>query len=286
MDQALADFLRHLGLEKNASAHTVKSYREDLTQAVAFFRERAGAGAPPGPDRRPACCGPSWPGCTTRATPGPRSPAGSRPSAPGAGSCAGRGSLESNPADGLRGPKLDSKLPHFLNKADVDAAAGRPARPTPPWACATGPSWKRSTRPACGSASWSGWNWTTWTSAEGVATVRGKGKRERLALHRRRGQGGDLASGCEARTALLEGIGRRSQTALFLNRNGTRLSTRSVGRLAGEVPEAAGLDPRTTPAHPAAHVRHPPARRRGRHPRRAGAARPQEPDAPPRSTPT
>src|SRR5436190_416979 len=47
MDQALADFLRHLGLEKNASAYTVKSYREDLTQVVAFFRERAGPAVGP-----------------------------------------------------------------------------------------------------------------------------------------------------------------------------------------------------------------------------------------------
>src|SRR5712691_10024737 len=42
MEQALADFLRHLGLEKNASEYTVKSYREDLTQALTFFRERLG----------------------------------------------------------------------------------------------------------------------------------------------------------------------------------------------------------------------------------------------------
>ena len=40
MEQALAEFLRHLSLEKNASAHTVKSYREDLTQALEFFRGR------------------------------------------------------------------------------------------------------------------------------------------------------------------------------------------------------------------------------------------------------
>src|SRR5947209_7491833 len=39
MEEALAEFLRHLSLEKNASAHTVKSYREDLTQALTFFRE-------------------------------------------------------------------------------------------------------------------------------------------------------------------------------------------------------------------------------------------------------
>ena len=40
MEEALADFLRYLALEKNASTHTVKSYREDLTQALEFFRTR------------------------------------------------------------------------------------------------------------------------------------------------------------------------------------------------------------------------------------------------------
>ncbi len=39
MDAAVAEFLRYLALEKNASELTVKSYREDLTQAVAFFRD-------------------------------------------------------------------------------------------------------------------------------------------------------------------------------------------------------------------------------------------------------
>src|SRR5919204_231902 len=42
MEEALAEFLRHLALEKNASAHTVKAYREDLTQALDFFRTKAG----------------------------------------------------------------------------------------------------------------------------------------------------------------------------------------------------------------------------------------------------
>src|SRR6266478_2632597 len=38
MEEALAEFLRSLVLEKNASDLTVKSYREDLTQAIEFFR--------------------------------------------------------------------------------------------------------------------------------------------------------------------------------------------------------------------------------------------------------
>src|SRR3981189_2909619 len=48
MEEALAEFLRHLALEKNASAHTVKSYREDLTPAVGCSRDR-NAAPPPAP---------------------------------------------------------------------------------------------------------------------------------------------------------------------------------------------------------------------------------------------
>src|SRR5262245_9021630 len=43
MQQALADYLLYLAEEKNSSAHTVKSYRKDLTHAVGFFREKSGA---------------------------------------------------------------------------------------------------------------------------------------------------------------------------------------------------------------------------------------------------
>src|SRR5438105_15770541 len=46
MHEALAEFLHHLALEKNSSPHTVKSYREDLTQSVDFFRTRLGAESP------------------------------------------------------------------------------------------------------------------------------------------------------------------------------------------------------------------------------------------------
>src|SRR5205823_14081495 len=38
MEEALGEFLHHLSAEKNASAHTTKSYREDLVQALEFFR--------------------------------------------------------------------------------------------------------------------------------------------------------------------------------------------------------------------------------------------------------
>ena len=49
MEEALADFLRYLALERHASALTIKSYREDLTQARDFLRTQFGAGRRAGP---------------------------------------------------------------------------------------------------------------------------------------------------------------------------------------------------------------------------------------------
>jgi integrase/recombinase XerC len=77
----------------------------------------------------------------------------------------------------------------------------------------------------------------------GLATVRGKGKRERLVLL------GPPAveavrSWLPVRQRLLRPAAR---DALFLNKNGTRLTPRSVGRLLEKYLTQAGLDPRTSP---------------------------------------
>ena len=243
MDQALADFLRHLGLERNASAHTVKSYREDLTQAVAFFRERAGAGVRPDQiSTRLLRAFLAW-----LHDQGYARTTISRRIAAVRSWCrflCRQGQLEKNPADGLRGPKLDRKLPHFLNKADVERLLAAPSADT-----ALGLR-DRAILETLYSAGLRvselvGLGLDDVDLAEGVATVRGKGKKERLALI------GDAAKEAisrwlEARTLLLEGIGRRSD-AVFLNRNATRLSTRSVGRLLVKYLKQTGLDPRTTP---------------------------------------
>jgi integrase/recombinase XerC len=243
MDQALADFLRHLGLERNASAHTVKSYREDLTQAVAFFRERVG------PNVRPDQV-------TTRVLraflawlhdQGYARATISRRIAAVRSWCrflCRQGALDKNPADGLRGPKLDRKLPHFLNKADVERLLA-----APPADGALGLR-DRAILETLYSAGLRvselvGLELDDLDLADGVATVRGKGKRERLALVGHAAKEA-ISRWLAARITLLESIGRRSE-AVFLNRNATRLSTRSVGRLLVKYLRQTGLDPRTTP---------------------------------------
>ena len=79
----------------------------------------------------------------------------------------------------------------------------------------------------------------------GLATIRGKGRRERLAL-----------LGPHAVSAVRLWLGQRTvivarrpraAAALFLNRAGTRLSSRSVGRMLEKYLAEAGLDPRTSP---------------------------------------
>src|SRR5437764_12054805 len=114
MEEALAEFLRHLALEKNASAHTVKAYREDLTQALAFFRERNG-GAAPGLERmntRLLRAHAAW-----LHEQGYAKTTIARRLAAVRSWCrflCRQGRLSANPAEGLRGPRQDKKLPHFL----------------------------------------------------------------------------------------------------------------------------------------------------------------------------
>src|SRR5271170_5737555 len=120
MEEALAEFLRSLALEKNASDHTVKSYREDLTQAIDFFRTKyEGQKLTPAQitsrhlraftvwlhdqgyakttiARRVAAVR-SWFKFLAR-----------------------NGLVRANPADGLRAPRQDKKFPHFLSEDTLD----------------------------------------------------------------------------------------------------------------------------------------------------------------------
>src|SRR5215212_1221438 len=120
MDEAVAEFLRSLALEKNASDLTVKSYREDLTQALEFFRTKY-EGQKLGPTQitsrhlraftvwlseqqyakttiaRRIAAVRTWFKFLCR-----------------------QGSVNTNPADGLRPPRQDKKLPHFLSEDQLD----------------------------------------------------------------------------------------------------------------------------------------------------------------------
>jgi integrase/recombinase XerC len=244
MEEALAEFLRHLGLEKNASAHTDKSYREDLTQALDFFRTKLGIQAPRAEQlstrllraylawlheqgyarstiaRRLAAVR-SWCRFLCR-----------------------QGVLASNPAAGLRGPRQDKKLPHFVGREDMARLLETPPADTP---LGLRDRALLETLYSAGLrvSELTGLDMADVDLDEGLATVRGKGRRERLALLGP--QAVDALRQWLSSRSALGGARASTQQALFLNRGGTRLSARSVGRLLEKYLAQAGLDRRTSP---------------------------------------
>ena len=244
METLLGDFLHHLALEKNASAHTVKSYREDLTQALEFFRGRNGGETP-----RPAQLTPRL----LRALLAWLHEQGYARSTVARRLAAVRtwcrylcreGVLASNPATGLRGPRQDKKLPHFVQRDDMLRLLAAPPADTP---LGLRDRALLETLYSAGLrvSELCGLNLEDLDLDGGLATVRGKGKRERLALLGPPAVEA-IRTWIEARPAIAGGRGGRLP-ALFINKNGTRLSSRSVGRLLEKYLALAGLDPRTSP---------------------------------------
>jgi integrase/recombinase XerC len=244
MEEALADFLRHLGLEKNASVNTVKSYREDLTQLLQFCRERLQAStiAPAQFTTRLLRAYLAW-----LHGQGYAKSTVARRLAAARSWCrflCRQGVLTANPAEGLRGPRQDRKLPHFLTVADVTRLLAAPPADQP--LGLRDRAWLETLYSAGLRVSeLTGLNLADVDLAEGVLTVRGKGKRERLALlgqHAREA----LGTWLDARARMLSERPRPA-VAMFLNKNGGRLTARSVGRLLAKYLKQASLDPRTSP---------------------------------------
>ena len=244
LEQGLAEYLTHLGLEKNASDKTVKSYREDLTQALAFARDRL---------KKKHVDPADWTTRLLRAFVAwlhdrkyAKSTIARRLAAVrsfGKFLCRG-GVLASNPAQGLRGPRLEKKLPHFLTLADIHKLLAAP--PADGWAGRRDRAMLETLYSAGIRVSeLVGLDVLTADLNDGVITVRGKGKKERLAL-----LGPDAVKAIRVwlddRAALLTAAGKDTP-AVFLNNRGGRLTTRSVGRLLAKHLKSAGLDPRTSP---------------------------------------
>src|SRR5579859_5365022 len=228
MDEALAEYLRHLAVEKNTSAHTVKSYREDLTQALTYFRSRPGGEALDSG------------GLTTRLLrahlawlhdQGYAKSTVARRMAAVRSWCrflCRQGTLTANPAEGLRSPRQDKKLPHFLGAGDLDRLLAAPPADSPlglrdrailETLYSAGLRVSELTQ----------LNFESIDLVAGLITVRGKGKRERLALLGPHSITA-LKRWLEARDMLAR-LRSKTSNAIFLNKNGTRLTVRSIGRL-------------------------------------------------------
>src|SRR5262245_52932990 len=244
MEEALAEFLRFLALEKNASALTVKSYREDLTQALEFLKEQHGAGEPGRVTSRQLRAWTAWLHEQGYA----KTTIARRLAAVRSWFrfLCRQGLVEKNPADGLRGPRQDKKLPSFLAEDALDKLLAAPPSATPlgirdrAWLEALYSAGLRVSE-------LTGLNVSDIDMEAGVATIRGKGKKERLVFFGPQALKA-LKKWLDEREALLAGLaGNKKTDAVFLNKRGARLTVRSIGRLLHKYLLAAALDPSTSP---------------------------------------
>jgi integrase/recombinase XerC len=245
MEAAIAEFLRFLALEKNASELTVKSYREDLEQAAAFFRETHQTREPAQISGRHVRAFTVWLYEQSYA----KTTIARRIAAVRSWFrfLCRQGTLTANPADGLRGPRQDKKLPHFLAENALAKLLEAPPQ-TSPLGVRDKAILEILYSAGLRVSELTGLNSDDLDLDAGLATVRGKGKKERLVFF------GPDALAClkqwlDMRAKLLAGKNglAKGKDAVFLNKNGTRLTTRSVGRLLEKYLAQAGLDRRTSP---------------------------------------
>lgn len=243
MHGAIDDFLRYLRVERNASPLTLKSYSEDFNSLFDYFQLRVGTTpelaqldvatlrgyvaylhecgyAKTTLARRLACLRSFLRFCHRE------------------------GLVSGNVAKALRTPRAGRKLPHFLTAEQVVQLLEAPP--------ANAPDGLRDramleTTYSAGLrvAELVGLNLTSWNRDANVLRVLGKGKKERVAPI---GQyaAKALLQWMEVRPLFVK-IPAKDTGALFVNRFGGRLTTRSIGRMLEKYLAQTGLSRLTTP---------------------------------------
>jgi integrase/recombinase XerC len=244
LHEAVERFLRYLEVERNASPYTIKSYREDLAALETALSDQCGGRLPQPGD------------VSTLHLRGyvsklhdlglAKSTIARRLASLRSFFRFGRreGWADSNPATPLRNPRKSRTLPHFLSSDEIDRLLQAPQarnwqglrdRAMLETLYSAGLRVGELTAVSDGDV-----NWT-----DGLVRVRGKGKRERLA-----------PLGSFALKALAAYVKARTKrfpkrvgpaAALFINRSGNRLTTRSVARMLEKYLRETGLDARTSP---------------------------------------
>jgi integrase/recombinase XerC len=237
MHTAVARFLQYLAVERNASPHTVKSYREDLTTLAAYLAEgHAGRAPPPGEVTVLELRG--YVAALHESGYAKSSIARHLASMRGFFRFGQReGWAQANPAKPLRSPRQGRTLPHFLSAEDLGRLFQAPPVDKPMGLR------DRAILETMYSAGLRvsevvGLDQADLDFDAGLLRVRGKGRRERLA-----------PMGSYAARALKRWLRVRSgaAAAVFLSKFGRRLTTRSVARMLEKYLRQTGLDGRTSP---------------------------------------
>ena len=243
MHAATKAFLNFLRIERNASDLTVKSYADDLSHIIEFLQEHTGQV----PEPRHIDVGTlrsyvAWlHECGYARTTVARRLACLRSFFR---YCNREGLCDTNPAKPLRTPRAGRKLPHFLTTEQVGALLIAPPANTDAGLR------DRAILETMYSAGLRvsevvGINVTDWDRSAGILRVLGKGRKERIS-----------PVGSYATRALDRWLEVRKpdpkapekqRAAMFLNRFGRRLTTRSIGRMLETHIQTAGLTHQTTP---------------------------------------
>jgi integrase/recombinase XerC len=243
MHTAIASFLQYLRIERNCSGLTIKSYQEDLDSLLEYFRD-FGGGIPDVAAvtvttlrayvaylhkcnyarttmaRRLACLRSFFRFCCRE------------------------GLAATNPAKALRTPRAGRRLPHFLSAEQVARLLEAP-QANQPLGLRDRAILETLYSAGLRVAELASLNVESWDNDAGVLRVTGKGRKERFA-----------PIGRHAAVALARWLEVREpdphapaaqQAAMFLNKRGRRLTTRSVGRLLEKYIRETGLDKLTTP---------------------------------------
>jgi len=234
MDSYIAKFLRHLDVERGASQHTLRAYKEDLEL---FFSQIDK------PDLKDIDMN------DVRGFVAEEINAGHKKTTAGRRLAAVRsflkflyreGYIKANPAKLVPTPKLPKMLPKFLSVDDVFSLVEKPE------GIGFLPARDRAILELLYSSGLrvselSGLNADDINNREGLIKVKGKGKKERI-----------VPAGSKAleaiKTYFVERVLlKKKDGAFFLNKNGTRLTDRSVRRIVVKYAKAVGVNSRIGP---------------------------------------
>ena len=244
MRTAVIRFLQYLTVERNASPHTIKSYREDL-EALVDYLDEAYEGSPPPPGEITTMELREYVAALHEAGYAKTSIARRLASLRSFFKFGQReGWAETNPAKPLRNPRKPRTLPHFLSSDELSQLLESPPGDEP-----LGKR-DRAMLETLYSAGLRvselvGINDSDLELDAGIVRVRGKGRKERLAPL------GSFAVRAMRHWLKVRTVSAKeptgSEAPVFVNRFGRRLTTRSVGRMLEKYLKQTGLDQRTTP---------------------------------------
>ncbi len=244
MRTAIARFLQYLIVERNASAYTIKSYREDLTALADYLTEACGGNCPR-PEAITVLELRGYVAAMHEAGYAKTSIARRLASLRSFFKFGQReGWTKTNPAKPLRNPRKGRSLPHFLSAEDIGRLLSAPSAKT---AMGLRDRAILETMYSAGLrvSETVGLNRGDLDFEDGILRIRGKGRKERLAPI------GSYAAAALQKWLAKARLNPREPAGglapVFLNKFGRRLTTRSVARMLEKHLQITSLDTRTTP---------------------------------------